>query len=568
VLAILCVGFGALLESIGLVLLIPILAIVVDNGRKAGWLWGIAAYFFEFVGASTRFQRLAALLTIFAMLMLLRAVVLAVRDSTLATLQLGFVEAKRSLVTRRLAAARWDVVAKLRHARITHLMGTDIQNIGIAANFLLQCTISLAVLGSQCALSFVLSPILASFAIGLLVAGGIAITFTMRLARNHGHVVANANLALLNSTVQFLGGIKLAVSQNLQDGFVAEYHNMLGKLRSQQLAYLRQITTMRLAATTLLALVAALLVLIGFGVMDVAPSVMIAELLILARMNGPALQIQNGAQQFAASLPAYEKVEELAKELAITEMPSAEVAADIPDGQIALLAVSFSYAGEGEGLSYPALTNVSLMIAPGSFVGVTGPSGAGKTTLADLLVGLFPPQAGEITVGGVALWGGAAAAWRNRVSYVAQDPFLFHDTIRHNLLWVQPEASEHDLWQALELAGVDDLVRQLSQGLDTVVGERGTLVSGGERQRLAIARALLRHPRLLILDEATNAIDIAGEHVLLQRLIAQQPRPTIVMIAHRVESMRLCERILTLDKGHFAEAERPMMRPESVWVDP
>lgn len=556
VFAAVCVGCGALLEGIGLVLLIPILAVVVDNGRQSGRLAAAAAHLFGLVGAETRFQRLALLLSIFAGLMMVRAVVLSVRDVTLAELQIGFVEEKRSLITRRLAAARWDVVAKLRHARIAYLMSSDIQSIGGATNFLLQCSVSLTILVSQCVLAFILSPILASLAFGLLALGGLALGSIMRRARDLGHFVTSSNLSLMNSTAQFLGGIKLAVSQNLQDSFVAEFRSTLHKLTGRQVAFTRQRTNARLAATTLSALVAALAALIGFGVMNVAPSLLIAVLFLLARMNGPAMQIQQGAQQFATSLPAYEKIKELEKELAAasSQDATAGATADIPDGPIAFRAVGFSYIEENENSTQPpVLCNVDLTITPGGFVGICGASGVGKTTFADLLVGLFPPQTGEISVGGVPLRGAALTTWRNHISYVSQDPFLFHDTVRRNLLWAAPQASEDDMWSALYLAGADHFVRSMEHGLDTIVGERGTLVSGGERQRLALARAILRRPRLLVLDEATNAIDIASEHEILQRLVALKPRPTIVMIAHRIESVRLCERVLMLDAGRFVE---------------
>jgi ATP-binding cassette subfamily C protein len=285
-------------------------------------------------------------------------------------------------------------------------------------------------------------------------------------------------------------------------------------------------------------------------------------LLVISRMGGPVGQIQQGLQQVAAALPAYETVVELKRELAgVAEARPEPGSAPFPEGAVVFEDVAFHHPGASDDeRSERGVDGLDMTLRPGAFLGVAGPSGAGKTTFADLLVGLVPPQRGQITVGGLQLQGATLTAWRTGVSYVSQDPFLFHDTVRRNLAWARPDATEADMWGALELALADDIVRRMDRGLDTLVGERGTLVSGGERQRIALARAILRRPRLLVLDEATNAIDVAAERMVLEHLGALDPRPTIVMIAHRPESLALCRTVLQLEAGTFVgdhEASRP-----------
>ena len=555
VLAVIFVGLGAALEGVGLVLLIPILAVAIKTGAKDNWALKIAFEMFDLLGLHSPLQRLALLLASFAVLMILRAVVISVRDVTLSKLQIGFIEAQRLTFTQRLAAARWDVVARLRHSRIVHLMGGDIQKIGSATNILIQGGISIVMLVFQCVLIFSLSPTFAVITLGLLLI--IAITFApvLRRAFTTGNYVTGANLSLMNNTVQFLNGLKLAVSQNLQGGFVAEFERTLGELTARQIDISRHQTNRRLVLSTLSAFVGAVVVLVGFGLMNLQPAVLMTVLFLLVRINGPATQLQQNAQIFVQCLPAYGKLRELDDELAAAasvETDSARATTLPRDGKIVFRDVGFQYGDVDElNRSTATLRGLDLTIDPGAVLGVTGPSGAGKTTFADLLAGLFPPWTGEICVGGVPLSADVLSHWRDQISYVSQDPFLFHDTIRHNLMWGAPQSTEEDLWSALRLAGAEGLVRGMDQGLETVVGERGTLVSGGERQRLAMARAVLRKPRLLILDEATNAIDIVGERRLLEQLSALNPRPTVVVIAHRVESLSLCDRVLVLEDGCF-----------------
>ena len=547
------VFLGALAEGISLLLLVPFLSIVIGAAGVPVAVQRAVDRVFSIATAQTRLEKLFLLIAIFVLLMLLRAVVITLRDISVMQLDLGFLQQVRTRLTRRLAGAEWEVISRLRHSRITQLMGPDIFQLSRATYVLLTDSVMVVVLASQIAIAVYLSPLLASLAI-LGVAIGVATLLPLlERARRFGDYVTDTNISLLNDLGQFLGALKLSISQNLQDSFTREFDSVLGKLTAEQVAYTRKQTSTRLAVTTIASFVGALAVVLGIAVLNVPASILITLVLIFSRMNGPAQQLHSDLQVFVQALPAYEKIRDLEAELAKSQSAGSESApvTAAPEGAIAFRDVTFLHQEGAEG-TRGGVRGVRVTLEPGSVVGITGPSGAGKTTFTDLLVGLYPPQSGTITVGATELRGSMIPAWRDAISYVAQDAFLFHDTIRRNLLWGNLDRDEHDLWDALELAGADDLVRRSARGLETIVGERGSLLSGGERQRICLARAVLRRPRLLVLDEATNAIDVEGERVLLQRLVRLQPRPLIVIVAHRPDSLQFCDRLFIVEKGELA----------------
>ena len=496
------------------------------------------------------------LLGIFAALLVVRALVAARRDTTLAQLQMGFVEqrplprrpeARRGAVAGRvaIAACARDASDERRHP--AHRQRREFHGAVLAA---------LVLTTVQIAIALMLAPGLTAIAVAL-IATGAGVNFVM-LGRAHhlGAQFSRTGIALMHETTQFLGGLKLAAGQNRQADFVNEFEGSLAALKSQQFAFIRQQSRSRLAATVITGLVGALIAFVGLTVFDTPPPILIAMLLVFARISGPAMQMSQAVQQFAHTLPAYGEVSRLELDLAASQdAQPCQAATPITPGAIVFRDVSFRY--EGSRQSAGAISGLNLTIEPGTFVGVSGPTGAGKTTFADLLIGLLQPDAGGIAVGGTPLRGAAAVKWRDYVSYVAQDPYLFRNTIRRNLLWANPRASESELWDALAVAGADDLVSGMESGLDTLLGERGSLISGGERQRLCLARAVLRHPWLFVLDEATSAIDVPAERKILKTLIGLSPRPTIVMIAHRDESLSSCDRIIRFQNGRLVAAAKP-----------
>jgi subfamily B ATP-binding cassette protein HlyB/CyaB len=233
-----------------------------------------------------------------------------------------------------------------------------------------------------------------------------------------------------------------------------------------------------------------------------------------------------------------------------TEVPP-NVAAQLPSlkGHITFDQVSFRYNADAS----PVLREIRLDIAPGQVIGIVGRSGSGKSTLTKLVQRLYVPEQGRILIDNVDIAQVDAAQIRRQIGVVLQDNWMFNRSVRENIAVTDPAASMDQVMQAARLAGAHDFISELPQGYDTMVGEQGSSLSGGQRQRLAIARALFTHPRILIFDEATSALDYESEQILQRNMAAICKGRTVLIIAHRLSSVRHADGIVVLDKGRIVE---------------
>jgi len=271
---------------------------------------------------------------------------------------------------------------------------------------------------------------------------------------------------------------------------------------------------------------------------------------LFARIVPRLTTFQQRLEYYAGTLPSVQRLDALEKQCRRSgELRRAVTTSQRFHRQIAFEGVSFQYAQDAPKI----LENFNLTIAAGTTVGLVGSSGAGKTTAADLLLGLLTPDTGRIVIDGQALSRDWMANWRETVAYVPQETFLFHDTLRANLRWAVPEASDEAIGEALRLAAAD-FAFDLPSGLATVVGDRGVRLSGGERQRIALARALLRKPSVLILDEATSALDADNESRIYEAIHRLHGSLTIIIITHRVSSLTVADRIHVLQHGQVVES--------------
>ncbi|MCX6787593.1 MAG: ABC transporter ATP-binding protein [Candidatus Kaiserbacteria bacterium] len=223
--------------------------------------------------------------------------------------------------------------------------------------------------------------------------------------------------------------------------------------------------------------------------------------------------------------------------------------------------VSFSYVA-----TQPVLTEISFSIARGETIGLIGPSGAGKTSIADIVLRLFRPSSGTLRLDGVPADDIGVEEWRQQMGYVAQDVFLFNGTLEENIRFYRAELSQEDIIAATKQANIYDFIMELPEGFQTMTGDRGVMLSGGQRQRIALARALASRPELLILDEATSALDAASEKLIQESIRALHGSITVLIIAHRLSTIENADRLLVLEHGKIVEEGAPhelLARPDS-----
>lgn len=270
--------------------------------------------------------------------------------------------------------------------------------------------------------------------------------------------------------------------------------------------------------------------------------------LLLGFMIAPIVQMGNIGSQLTEALAGLDRTEELMNMTAEEDNEARTIQLEHINGTIAFHDVSFAYEAGKE-----VLHNISFEVPAGSVTALVGSSGSGKSTIAGLSATFLNPKSGTVTIDDQDLANVKLSSYRQYLGVVLQDEFLFEGTIRENIMFPRPNASEEDLQNAVKAAYVNEFTDRFDDGLDTLIGERGVKLSGGQRQRLAIARAILANPKIIILDEATSSLDTESE-VLIQKSLTQliKNRTTIV-IAHRLSTIRKADQILVIEGGRIVE---------------
>lgn len=535
---------SGLVEGVSLALLVPLFTVLM-GAEESAFLSRIFAVVLP-PGASTA-AKLALVLIAFIAAMVLRTWLVSLRDRTAGLIELEYSERLRVRLFQSLARARWQDIEGLKHARVTHALGSGMDRVTNATQLLLLAAVALAMLVAQWLITFLIAPWVALIflAIGAVVSIPLSRLLTGSFAL--GEEISGGGISLAHTTSQWLGGLKLSMAQNMQSAFVEEYSHLAREQTKRSDDFLRHHSFAYATLTLVGALAAAGLLFAGY-VLGTPAAALLAAFAIFARMNAAAVTLIQACIQLANNVPAHGELMALFREFeGDRRISNRSNVALGPMEKLELEDVTI------RGDPAERLSRLNIVIHAGRILGVTGPSGAGKTTLVDAVAGLLAPDSGTIRLNGLSMDDALAQAWRDRISYVPQESFLLNETIRRNLAWGSKELEDDALWETLALVRLDEVVRRTPRGLDTEVSERGIRFSGGERQRIALARAILRMPEVLILDEATSAIDIDTEAEIFEGLAEAAPGLTIIVVAHRPSTLGMCDRIIRLENGQLVE---------------
>jgi ABC-type multidrug transport system fused ATPase/permease subunit len=359
------------------------------------------------------------------------------------------------------------------------------------------------------------------------------------------------NAEVTGRLTESLGGVRVVKGYHAEDREAAAFASGVGRLLANVLKTLTGLSILTLSSTVLLGVVGAAVMYVGArqilaGTLTVGG--FFTYTMLLGFLVAPMFQMVSIGSQLTEALAGLERTREVLRERPEDEDPNRTVALSTLRGEVVFEDVRFAYeAGK------PVLLGLSFRSDPGTVTALVGPSGAGKSTIIGLVAAFHAPTAGRVLVDGVSLATVRLDTYRSQLGVVLQETFLFDGTIRENVAFSRPDATEAQVLEACRIARVDEFAEAFPEGYDTVVGERGVKLSGGQRQRVSIARAILADPRILILDEATSSLDSESEALIQEGLSFLMRGRTTFVIAHRLSTIRRADQILVVEGGRIVE---------------
>ena len=540
----------SLSEAVSLLILVPLLGLVgLDVGQGSlGQIDGIISAFFTYLGLK---PTLIMILIIYVVVISISAFLTRYQTLQTSQIQYQFANHLRKRLYNSITNSNWLFFSRMKSSSLAHALTNEIDRISMGTGQFLTFIASIMIL----VVYIIFALELAGLITGVIFAVGILILLILRRraskSRTSGEDITTTTRDLYYSILQHLDGMKTIKSFGMQDENIKVFKGQSNQVANNYLEAIRSYADVKLLFDVGTVVVLAVMVFFLIEVVKLPTASLFLLIYLFVRMIPQFSTIQRAYQYFINMLPAFGNVIDLEGQFLenCETSKSEDVSIDLKK-IITFENVSFSYHCN----DHFTLEDLNLKILVGKTIAIAGLSGAGKSTMADLIMGLISPEKGRIAVDGTALSDKSLASWRTKIGYVAQETFFFNETIRFNLQLASPDASEDELNKALKLAAAYQFVCKLPEGLDTIIGDRGVRLSGGERQRLALARALLRKPSLLIMDEATSNLDSENEKKILHAIDSLHGKITILIIAHRLSTIKNSDYIYLIDEGKIIES--------------
>lgn len=537
---------AAMMGSVSIVMLVPMLDLLevsVGDGSSLGILLQ------PFAGMS-HVERSVVIISVFVGLMLARAAL----TSFAAVKQNAYYERyemdMRTKVYQSISNSNWEILSSKTGSDLLQLIVNQCKQ----TRCCLQWTVSMIASAFSALLQLVIA-LWMSLPVTLVALGvGTCFLFLFKpftkKSKSFGQKAIDINYDFFREIQNQLNSIKEIRAYGVQESSSRRFeeHSQIcydTNLRMTQLQVVPQLCY-SVAAAVLIALAFVYSVLI----LDTGTAQLVVLVYIFSRLWPVFSSWQGQLQNIQAYLPAYETIQKTMDELSQgTLEPEIRSEAMAFTESIAFDDLCFTYHNGTE----EVLKNIDFTLPCGSVTALVGPSGAGKSTTADLLLGLLHPTKGRILVDGVPLTKDNLSSWRKAIGYIPQEPLIINTTIRDNLLRFHPEATEEEMVDALKRSLAWPFIEKLPEGLDTVLGDKGVRLSGGERQRIVLARVLMGKPRFIILDEATSALDYESESFIRETIRSLRNQTTVLVIAHRMATIRGADRAIVMLNGKVAE---------------
>ena len=544
-LAVLALGLAGFFEGLGVAALVPLLNLLSGANAAPDKLsrWITAAL--NAIGLP--FNLLTALSVILVLVVLQQFFTLLQQRVVFGSIY-KFEADQRTGLYHAVFDSSWPFFVQSRVGDLVNALTLEASRAAMAYSYLNQMLGAVIVVLIYLCLAFALSWQMT--AVVAIVGGVLAYGLRGRVARGmkFGLNVTDLNGQLQGESIESIGGAKLVKGCAAEQTAEARFDSISHRLASEQYHLQMNAALVRAFYDTVSVSVVISGVYFAVTNFGLRLSELVVFLLIFYRVSPRLSNIQMLQHNVLAFLPALDNVDALRVTAAqLREEGGSKKLPPLSDG-IRMRGVTFAYEAEK-----PVIQGIDLDIARGKMTAVVGPSGAGKTTIIDLVMRLILPDTGEASVDGVAMADLDLPDWRRRIGYVAQDSVLFHSTIKENIGWANEGASDEQIREAAKLAYADEFIRELPDGYDTVVGDRGMRLSGGQKQRIALARAIARKPEILILDEATSALDAESEAKIQDAIAHLATSMTILVVTHRLATVQDADYIYVLEAGKVVE---------------